>query len=75
MSEQINFEEALRKLEAAVEQLEDGELPLDQALQVFSGGVEQARICRQALADIELQVEQLLRRDDGELKIEALDNE
>lgn len=75
MTEQVNFEEALQQLEKAVELLESGDLPLDQALKVFTGGVEQARICRKTLADIELQVEQLLRREDGDLESAEFDHD
>ncbi len=69
------FETALRKLEEAVVQLESGELSLDQALKVFSGGVRQAEACRQALKDVELKVSILLQQDDGTLKQEPFDNE
>ena len=60
-----NFEAALRKLEDSVNQLESGQLPLDQSLKVFTEGVKQADICRQSLRDVELKVEKLLIRDDG----------
>ncbi len=69
------FEAALRKLEDAVVQLESGELSLDQALKIFSGGVKQAEICRQALTDVEMKVNLLLQQDDGTLKQEPFDHE
>ena len=75
MATKINFEVSLQKLEEAVEQLESGDLTLDQALKVFSGGVKQAETCRKSLAKVELQVEQLLQQDDGSLQREPFDGE
>lgn len=74
MATMKNFETALRKLEETVEQLEAGELPLEQALEVFSNGVKQADICRKSLKDAELKVEQLLRQDDGSYQRDVFDD-
>jgi len=75
MVTKINFEASLQKLEDAVEQLESGDLTLDQALKVFSAGVKQAESCRKSLHKVELQVEQLLQQDDGTLQREPFDVE
>ncbi len=69
------FESALRKLEDAVQQLESGELTLDQALKVFATGVKQAEICQDALREVELKVNVLLKQDDGSMKLESFDDE
>ncbi|WP_303720435.1 exodeoxyribonuclease VII small subunit [Malonomonas rubra] len=75
MADKKGFEAALIDLERAVNQLENGDLSLDEALQVFSDGVQQAELCRKALQDVELQVEQLLKQADGSLQSEAFDDE
>ena len=75
MAAKKGFEAALDKLEQAVNKLESGELSLDQSLKVFADGVKQAEICRKSLTDVELQVEQLLKKDDGSLQREKLDGE
>ncbi len=75
MAAKICFETSLKKLESAVEQLESGELTLDDALKVFSAGVKQAENCRKALQKVELQVEQLLQSSDGSLRLEPFDEE
>lgn len=75
MATKINFESSLQKLEEAVEQLESGNLTLDQALKVFSTGVKQAECCRKSLHKVELQVEQLLQQEDGTLHQELFDVE
>lgn len=53
MSEQQNFdfEQSLAQLEGLVEQLESGEMTLEQSLGAFEQGVRLTRACQQALAD------------------------
>lgn len=57
--EALSFEEALDELEQVVQQLEEGELPLDQAIALYERGMGLARRCSQALDAAELQIEQL----------------
>ena len=45
----IKFEEALAELEAAVEKLESGDLPLEEAIEQFQWGTELSRICMEKL--------------------------
>jgi exodeoxyribonuclease VII small subunit len=58
-----DFEQALAELEAVVERLEHGELPLEDALKQFERGIELARSCRAALKQAEQKVEVLLARN------------
>lgn len=57
-----DFEQALGELEAVVERLEHGELPLEEALRQFERGVELARTCQESLKQAEQKVEILLRK-------------
>ncbi len=59
------LEESIRTLEALVEELESGELPLEKALAEFERGVKLTRRCQAALAQAEQRIEILLT-DDGE---------
>ena len=56
------FEQALDELERLVEQLERGDLPLDEALRHFERGVALTRHCQSALTSAQQRVEILLRR-------------
>ena len=56
------LEETLATLETLVEQLESGELPLDQAVKEFERGIELTRQCQAVLKDAERKVEILLER-------------
>jgi exodeoxyribonuclease VII small subunit len=55
----LSFETALERLEEIVEQLEAGELPLEDALGVFEQGVALSRRCSDRLADAERRIEEL----------------
>ena len=70
---EITFEEALTQLEKAVEQLESGELPLEQALEVFETGVSMSRLCSTKLNEVEKKVELLLNVKEGEPETSAFD--
>ena len=66
-----SFEAALKTLEAAVERLEKGDLPLEEALACFEQGVQAASSCQGLLQDVETRVECLLKDRAGELHLEA----
>ena len=57
-----DFEQALAELEAVVERLEHGELPLEEAVTQFERGIALARSCQDALKQAEQKVEILLAR-------------
>jgi exodeoxyribonuclease VII small subunit len=59
-----NFEKALEELETLVEQLESGDLNLDQSLQQFRRGVELTRHCQSVLEEAQQIVEQLVDPED-----------
>jgi exodeoxyribonuclease VII small subunit len=55
-----DFEHALKELENLVEQLESGELSLDETLKQFRRGVELTRHCQTVLDQAQQSVEQLM---------------
>jgi exodeoxyribonuclease VII small subunit len=58
--DQPDFEASLEELEAIVERLEQGDLPLEEALRTFERGVALTRQCQGALAQAQQKVEILL---------------
>lgn len=64
---ETGFEESMHELERIVGRLETGELPLEQALELFEEGIGLARRCQQQLEEAERKVE-LLLRERGEIK-------
>ena len=67
----INFEKALEELEGIVEDLESGDLSLENSLKSFEKGIELARQCQEQLSKAELQVQKLIE-ENGELKTTPL---
>ena len=67
----INFEKALEDLESIVEDLESGDLSLENSLKSFEKGIILARQCQEKLSQAELQVQKLIE-EDGELKTAPL---
>jgi exodeoxyribonuclease VII small subunit len=59
-----DFEKALEELEALVEQLESGDLNLEQSLSQFQRGIELTRHCQGVLAQAQQTVEQLIDPED-----------
>ena len=67
------FEVALGDLEKVVEQLESGDLALEDALTAFEKGVGLVKYCNQKLTDVEKKIELLVRDKEGKLQLKALD--
>ncbi|WP_374702701.1 exodeoxyribonuclease VII small subunit [Bacillus sp. V5-8f] len=67
MSEDLTFEQAMDKLEEIVEKLEEGDVPLEEAISIYKKGMDLSRLCHQKLKAVEDQLTQILR-EDGELE-------
>lgn len=55
----IDFEKSLNELEALVEDMEQGNLNLEESLKAFEKGIKITRDCQQALTEAEQKVELL----------------
>ncbi|HXL37168.1 MAG TPA: exodeoxyribonuclease VII small subunit [Ktedonobacteraceae bacterium] len=55
----LSFEQAFDQLEAAVEALQDGQMPLERALSYYEEGMKLAQRCNELLEKAELRVQQL----------------
>ncbi len=69
-----DFETALAELESLVEQMEQGDLSLDESLKQFERGVQLTRACQTALKDAEQKVQILLEKD-GRTTLEPFPND
>jgi exodeoxyribonuclease VII small subunit len=65
-----SFEASLADLEKVVHELENGDLPLERALELFERGVQLSDRCRKQLEEAETRVEMLIKRN-GKLQPEA----
>jgi exodeoxyribonuclease VII small subunit len=66
------FEECLLRLEKIVDELEKGNVPLEQAIKLFEEGVKLSNSCRQELEAAEGKVEILLQQN-GKLQAEPFE--
>ncbi len=66
------FEDSLQRLEQIVDELEKGNVPLEQALKLFEEGVKLSASCRGELEEAEGKVEVLLKQN-GKLQAVAFD--
>ncbi|HIB92859.1 MAG TPA: exodeoxyribonuclease VII small subunit [Candidatus Lambdaproteobacteria bacterium] len=62
----ITFESALQKLEETVDKLEEGSIPLDEALTTFESGVRWSRECSKFLENAEQRIETIIKNENGE---------
>jgi exodeoxyribonuclease VII small subunit len=60
--ETLDFEQSLAELEHIVENMEHGELSLEQALKDFERGIELTRACQKALQEAEQKVKMLVQK-------------
>ena len=68
------FESALAELESVVEQLESGDLSLEDSLAALEKGVGLVKYCNQKLSEVEKKVELLIKDKDGRLQLKLLDS-
>ncbi|MGD2278820.1 MAG: exodeoxyribonuclease VII small subunit [Candidatus Omnitrophota bacterium] len=67
----ISFEKALEKLEKIVEDLEAGDLSLDDSLKKYEEGIKLVRVCQQKLGNAKERIELLSKDEKGKFKKKA----
>lgn len=63
------FEENLRRLEKIVDELEQGDVPLDDALKMYEEGIALSNACTEKLKQAELRVKKLSKDMDGAFQL------
>lgn len=69
--EEMSFEDALEELEGIVQKLEEGQLSLEESLDLFERGIFLSKELSIKLKDAEQRIEKLVERN-GELMTEPL---
>ncbi|MCD8510115.1 MAG: exodeoxyribonuclease VII small subunit [Bacillus sp. (in: Bacteria)] len=64
---ELTFEQAMKKLETVVERLEEGDVPLEEAINMFQEGMQLSKLCHDKLQKVDRQMTEVLT-EDGELK-------
>ena len=70
---ETKFEDALKKLEGIVGDLEKGDLTLDESLAVYEEGIKLSRTCAKKLESAKRKVELLVKTEDGKFDLEPFD--
>lgn len=64
---EMTFEEAMEEMEKIVGRLEEGEVPLEEAIDLFQKGMSLSKVCHLKLEKVEEKMDQILE-EDGEMK-------
>ncbi len=69
------FEDAIKRLEKIVEALEQGDVPLDEALNLYEEGIQLSRSCGERLKEAELRIKKLNKDTKGQFELTDLREE
>ena len=69
----LNFEDALNRLTEISEQLEEGDPTLDEAIELYTEGMKNAKFCREKLAEAEQKIK-ILVAENGEMVEKEFDD-
>ncbi|WP_088043578.1 exodeoxyribonuclease VII small subunit [Bacillus sp. EAC] len=56
----LSFEEAIKEIETIVQKLEQGDVPLEKAIEYFQEGIKLSQICKDKLTKVEKQMTSIL---------------
>src|SRR3989338_4175840 len=70
---EMKFEDALKKLERIVDDLEGGSLSLDEALEKYEEGIRLSKLCAKRLEVAKKKVEILLKSENGSIELKPFD--
>jgi exodeoxyribonuclease VII small subunit len=59
----LSFEQAMEQLETIVEKLEEGDVPLEEAISFYKEGMELSKLCHDKLKNVEEQLAQIITED------------
>ena len=71
--DEIKFENAMKRLEEIVTKLEEGELTLDETLNLYEEGVKLSKFCLQKLQEAEKRIAILSKDEEGENSFEPFE--
>ena len=71
-TDNLPFEEAMKRLEAIVDAMESEDLPLETLLSRYEEGMKLARVCQAKIADAELKIQQLEKSAAGTLSLKPV---
>ena len=64
---QKTFEQSMKQLERIVQELEDGNLPLENAVKKFEEGIKLTKLCSEKLDETEKKISVLLKNSESQM--------
>jgi len=71
---ETKFEDSLKRLEKIIEDLEKGDLSLDEALKKYQEGIELARTCSLRLENAKKKIDVLAKNKKGEFELRPFED-
>lgn len=75
MSEKMNFEQSMQRLEQIVRTMERGDAQLDESLKLFQEGTELVRACAEMLDKAQMQIHAVMTDAEGDPRLEVFDDD
>ena len=72
--QKLNYEEAVARLEKIVEDLESGELTLEDSVKSFEKGIELSKLCRKKLENAENRVKKIVEKNGEKFDLELFED-
>lgn len=70
---EMSFENAMKKIESIVDELEQGDLPLEESLKRFEEAVKLARVCHKKLESAEKKINKLIKTGGDKFELEPFE--
>jgi exodeoxyribonuclease VII small subunit len=70
---ELNFEKAMSRLEAIVEQMESGKLPLEDLIVRYEEGMNLVKVCQERLTSAEQKIEIIARNNAGKATVKIFE--
>jgi exodeoxyribonuclease VII small subunit len=70
-----SLEHSLKRLEEIVESLEHGDVPLDNAVNLYEEGIQISKECAEKLKSAELKIKKLSKGVEGQFKLNESEEE
>jgi exodeoxyribonuclease VII small subunit len=71
--QKLSFEEALERLEKIVQDLESGDLSLEESVKSFEKGIELSKLCKKKLESAEERVKKIVEKEGGGFDLELFE--
>jgi exodeoxyribonuclease VII small subunit len=72
--ETLSFEEALKRLEKIVSDIEGGDTPLDKTIDLYEEGMNLSKYCLNTLDKSEAKLKKLTKNLDGSFELKSIDD-